>query len=90
MEKSKNKKIKEVSREWEQLRKNKPLWMRESEDVVCMVGLVVEHASQQREEFDGKKKKSDAMEGEVRRMLSKVMIVDALRLGSLCRAGCAD
>ena len=27
------KKVKEVSHEWEQLNKNKPLWMRKSEDV---------------------------------------------------------
>merc|ERR1712164_6293 len=31
--KKKTKKVKEVSHEWEQLNKNKPLWMRESEDV---------------------------------------------------------
>merc|ERR1712032_804825 len=29
----KTKKVKEVSHEWEQLNKNKPLWMRKSEDV---------------------------------------------------------
>ena len=29
----KTKKVKEVSHEWEQLIKNKPLWMRKSEDV---------------------------------------------------------
>ena len=28
----KNKKVKEVSHEWEQLNKNKPLWMRKSKD----------------------------------------------------------
>merc|ERR1711959_850597 len=28
----KTKKVKEVSHEWEQLNKNKPLWMRKSED----------------------------------------------------------
>merc|ERR1712182_179624 len=32
-EKKKAKKVKEVSHEWEQLNKNKPLWMRKSEDV---------------------------------------------------------
>merc|ERR1711937_983621 len=32
-EKKKTKKVKEVSHEWEQLNKNKPLWMRKSEDV---------------------------------------------------------
>merc|ERR1712196_263846 len=32
-EKEKEKKKKEVSHEWEQLNKNKPLWMRKSEDV---------------------------------------------------------
>merc|ERR1739838_435945 len=32
-EEKKTKKIKEVSHEWEQLNKNKPLWMRKSEDV---------------------------------------------------------
>merc|ERR1712071_452883 len=31
--KKKTKKVKEVSHEWEQLNKNKPLWMRKSEDV---------------------------------------------------------
>merc|ERR1712038_572037 len=31
--KKKTKKVKEVSHEWEQLSKNKPLWMRKSEDV---------------------------------------------------------
>merc|ERR1711897_98314 len=31
--KKKTKKVKEVSHEWEQLDKNKPLWMRKSEDV---------------------------------------------------------
>merc|ERR1712066_163768 len=31
--KKKTKKIKEVSHEWEQLNKNKPLWMRKSEDI---------------------------------------------------------
>merc|ERR1712125_192662 len=31
--KKKMKKVKEVSHEWEQLNKNKPLWMRKSEDV---------------------------------------------------------
>merc|ERR1712045_726931 len=31
--KEKTKKVKEVSHEWEQLNKNKPLWMRKSEDV---------------------------------------------------------
>jgi len=31
--KKKTKKDKEVSREWEQLNKNKPLWMRKLEDV---------------------------------------------------------
>merc|ERR1711904_588498 len=31
--KKKPKKVKEVSHEWEQLNKNKPLWMRKSEDV---------------------------------------------------------
>merc|ERR1712139_760608 len=31
--KKKTKKFKEVSHEWEQLNKNKPLWMRKSEDV---------------------------------------------------------
>merc|ERR1711957_830579 len=31
--KKKAKKVKEVSHEWEQLNKNKPLWMRKSEDV---------------------------------------------------------
>merc|ERR1712194_908565 len=31
--KKKTKKEKEVSHEWEQLNKNKPLWMRKSEDV---------------------------------------------------------
>ncbi len=30
--KKKTKKVKEVSHEWEQLNKNKPLWMRKSED----------------------------------------------------------
>merc|ERR1712051_938295 len=30
---AKKKKTKEVSHEWEQLNKNKPLWMRKSEDV---------------------------------------------------------
>merc|ERR1712127_725071 len=30
---AKTKKVKEVSHEWEQLNKNKPLWMRKSEDV---------------------------------------------------------
>merc|ERR1711877_44664 len=33
MGKKKTKKVKEVSHEWEQLNKNKPLWMRKSEDV---------------------------------------------------------
>merc|ERR1711892_187803 len=33
VEKSKEKEVKEVSHEWEQLNKNKPLWMRKSEDV---------------------------------------------------------
>merc|ERR1712086_458123 len=32
-EKKKTKKVKEVPHEWEQLNKNKPLWMRKSEDV---------------------------------------------------------
>merc|ERR1711894_751591 len=32
-EEKKTKKVKEVSHEWEQLNKNKPLWMRKSEDV---------------------------------------------------------
>ena len=32
-EKKKTKKVKEVSHEWEQLNKNKPLWMRKTEDV---------------------------------------------------------
>ena len=32
-EKKKKKKVKEVFHEWEQLNKNKPLWMRKSEDV---------------------------------------------------------
>merc|ERR1712172_302995 len=32
--KKKTKKVKEVSHEWEQLNKNKPLWMRKSEDVI--------------------------------------------------------
>merc|ERR1711967_53716 len=31
--KKKTKKVKEVSHEWEQLNKNKPLWMRKSEEV---------------------------------------------------------
>merc|ERR1712061_66025 len=31
--KKKTKKVKEGSHEWEQLNKNKPLWMRKSEDV---------------------------------------------------------
>merc|ERR1711998_751228 len=31
--KKKTKKVKEVSHEWEQLNKNKPLWMRKAEDV---------------------------------------------------------
>merc|ERR1711933_263176 len=31
--KKKTKKVKEVSHEWEQLNRNKPLWMRKSEDV---------------------------------------------------------
>merc|ERR1712164_127217 len=31
--KKKTKKVKEVSHEWEQLNKNKPLWMRKSEDL---------------------------------------------------------
>merc|ERR1711927_109266 len=31
--KKKTKKVKEVSHEWEQLNKNKPLWMRKSEDI---------------------------------------------------------
>merc|ERR1712129_604641 len=31
--KKKTKKVKEVTHEWEQLNKNKPLWMRKSEDV---------------------------------------------------------
>merc|ERR1711972_559933 len=31
--KKKTKKVKEVSHEWEQLNKNKPMWMRKSEDV---------------------------------------------------------
>ena len=31
--KKKAKKVKELSHEWEQLNKNKPLWMRKSEDV---------------------------------------------------------
>merc|ERR1711983_180448 len=31
-EKKKTKKVKEVSHEWEQRNKNKPLWMRKSED----------------------------------------------------------
>merc|ERR1712087_832596 len=32
-QKKKTKKVKEGSHEWEQLNKNKPLWMRKSEDV---------------------------------------------------------
>merc|ERR1719399_1522390 len=32
-QKKKTKKVKEVTHEWEQLNKNKPLWMRKSEDV---------------------------------------------------------
>merc|ERR1712176_1047493 len=31
--KKKTKKVKEVSHEWEQLNKNKPLWMRKSQDI---------------------------------------------------------
>merc|ERR1712036_199659 len=31
--KKKTKKVKEITHEWEQLNKNKPLWMRKSEDV---------------------------------------------------------
>ena len=34
--KKKTKKVKEVSHEWEQLNKNKPLWMRKSEDGLAL------------------------------------------------------
>eukprot|EP00438_Fugacium_kawagutii_P014460 Skav223507 [mRNA] locus=scaffold1160:206258:215316:- [translate_table: standard] len=37
--KKKTKKVKEVSHEWEQLNKNKPLWMRKSEDVTNVLRI---------------------------------------------------
>ena len=39
--KKKTKKVKEVSHEWEQLNKNKPLWMRKSEDRLALSVKIV-------------------------------------------------